>query len=77
MRSIAADTAPGEAGTDAASSLTVSSRPATTRGARVSSPGSSASPDATATRLAARFPLSTEETYRGVSGCSDWVSYQL
>ena len=41
------------------------------------SSGSASSPARRVRRLAARFPLSTDEIYLGSRGLRDWVSYQL
>ena len=52
-------------------------RPATTRGARDLLTRKLGEPGRHRDQARREIPLSTEETYRGVSGCSDWVSYQL
>ena len=55
----------------------VSRSPRSQRGWRIGPVISSFSPTRSTTSDTARFPLSTLETYRGVSGVSVRVSYQL
>ena len=68
---------PTNGGVCEASATRVSSIPSKARGSSTGLLFSSPSPARRVSRLAARLPLSTEETYWGLSGSSVRVSYQL